>query len=201
MNVEYVPTICPYCGCGCTLILGIKDGKVVQAGPPVVSPVNAGTLCVRGSYGWDFINSSDRLTTPLINRDGEFQEATWEEALAAAAGGLQQIKESHGPDSLAVFGSSRCTNEENYLLQRFARNVLGTNNIDNGSRLYGAASLTGLGVSIGYAGTTGTLDILERSRVIIVIGANPEISAPAVAYAIKRAVKYKEAEHALSTRV
>jgi formate dehydrogenase alpha subunit len=189
-----VTTVCPYCGCGCTVVLGVKDGKVVRATPAVDSPVNAGTLCVRGSYGWDFINSDDRLTTPLIKRDGEFQEATWEESLAAVAEGLQQIKESHGSDSLAVFGSSRCTNEENYLLQRFTRSILGTNNIDNGSRLYGAASLTGLGASIGYAGTTGSLDVLERSRVIIVIGANPEISAPAVAYAIKRAVKYKEAE-------
>jgi formate dehydrogenase alpha subunit len=191
---DTVSTVCPYCGCGCTVILGVKDGRVVQAGPPESSPVNAGTLCVRGSYGWDFINSSDRLTAPLIREDGEFREATWEEAFATVADGLKKIKESGGPDSLAVFGSSQCTNEENYLLQRFARGVLGTNNIDNGSRLYSAASLTGLGASIGYAGTTGSLDVLERSRVIIVIGANPEISAPAVAYAIKRAVKYKEAE-------
>ena len=188
-----VSTVCPYCGCGCTILLGVKDGKLVQAKPAENSPVNAGTLCVRGSYGWDFINSSDRLTAPLIREDGEFREATWEEALTAVADGLKKIKESSGPDSLAVFGSSRCTNEENYLLQRFARSILGTNNIDNGSRLYSAASLTGLGASIGYAGTTGSFDVLERSRVIIVIGANPEISAPAVAYAIKRAVKNQEA--------
>lgn len=189
-----VTTVCPYCGCGCTIILGVKDGKVVRAGPAEDGPVNAGTLCVRGSYSWDFINSRDRLTAPLIREDGEFREATWEEALTCVAGGLKKVKESGGPGSLAVFGSSRCTNEENYLLQRFARSVLGTNNIDNGSRLYSTASLAGLGASIGYAGTTGSLDVLERSRVIIVIGANPEISAPAVAYAIKRAVRYQGAE-------
>ncbi len=187
-------TVCPYCGCGCTILLGIRDGKVIQARPADDSPVNAGTLCVRGSYGWDFINSSERLTTPLIREDGEFREATWEEALSVVSDGLKKIRDTGGPDSLAVFGSSRCTNEENYLLQHFTRSILGTNNIDNGSRLYSAASLTGLGASIGYAGTTGSLDILERSKFIIVIGANPEISAPAVAYAIKRAVKYKEAE-------
>jgi predicted molibdopterin-dependent oxidoreductase YjgC len=107
---------------------------------------------------------------------------------------LGRIKKEHGADALAVFGSSKCTNEENYLLQRLARGILGTNNIDNGSRLYSAASRTGLGASIGYAGTTGSFDTLERSRVIMVIGANPEISAPAVAYAIKRAARFKGAE-------
>jgi formate dehydrogenase alpha subunit len=185
-----VSTVCPYCGCGCTLVLGVKDGKVVQSAPAQDSPVNPGTLCVRGSYGWDFINSSDRLTTPLIREDGEFREVSWEEVLTHVSEKLKDIKESHGPDSLAVLGSSKCTNEENYLLQRFTRSVLGTNNIDNGSRLYSAASLAGLGTSIGYAGTTGSFEVLERSQTIMVIGANPEISAPAVAYAIKRAVKY-----------
>ena len=189
-----VTTVCPYCGCGCTILLGVKDGKVIQARPAEGSPVNSGTLCVRGAYGWDFISSSERLTTPLIRENGEFREATWEEALAAVAEGLGKIKESSGPDSLAVYGSTRCTNEENYVLQRFTRGILGTNNIDNGSRLYSSASLTGLGATIGYAGTTGSFDVLERSKVIIVIGANPEISAPAVAYAIKRAAKYKGAE-------
>jgi predicted molibdopterin-dependent oxidoreductase YjgC len=126
--------------------------------------------------------------------NGEFKEATWEEALTRVADGLKRIKETHGADALAVFGSSKCTNEENYILQRFARDVLGTNNIDNGSRLYNAASRTGLGVTMGYAGTTGSLDALEKSRVIMVIGADPEISAPAVAYAIKRAARFKGAE-------
>jgi formate dehydrogenase alpha subunit len=167
---------------------------VVRAGPSPDSPVNPGTLCVRGSYGWDFINSSDRILAPLVKRDGEYQEATWDEALGLVVDGFQKIKESGGPDSLAVLGSSKCTNEENYLLQRFARCILGTNNIDNGSRLYSAASLVGLGASIGYAGTTGSFEILEKASAIIVIGANPEISAPAVAYAIKRAVKYGSAD-------
>jgi formate dehydrogenase alpha subunit len=189
-----VTTVCPYCGCGCTLVLGVKDGKVVRAGPAVDSPVNPGTLCVRGSYGWDFINSRDRILMPLVKREGEFQETTWEEALDLVAAGFRKISGSSGPDSLAVLGSSRCTSEENYLLQKFARCVLGTNNIDNGSRLYSAASLAGLGASIGYAGTTGSFDVLEKASAIIVIGANPEISAPAVAYAVKRAVRYGDAE-------
>jgi formate dehydrogenase alpha subunit len=189
-----IDTICPYCGCGCTLCLGVKDGRVVRARPSVESPVNRGTLCVRGCYGYDFIHSPERLSRPLVKVDGEFQETTWEQALSKVAAEFKRIREAHGPDSLAVFGSSKCTNEENYLLQRLARGVLGTNNIDNGSRLYNSASRIGLGASIGYPGTTSSLDILERSRVIMVIGANPEVSAPAVGYAIKRAARYKGAE-------
>jgi formate dehydrogenase alpha subunit len=189
-----VTTVCPYCGCGCNLNLGIKDGRVVRVEPDAASPVNRGTLCVRGSYGCDFIHSPERLSTPLIKEDGEFREATWEEALSRVANELGRIKESHGADALACFGSSKCTNEENYLLQRLARHVLGTNNIDNGSRLYSSASRLGLGASIGYAGTTSSLDVLERSRVIMVIGTDPEISAPVVAYAIKRAARNRGAE-------
>jgi formate dehydrogenase alpha subunit len=189
-----VNTVCPYCGCGCTLCLGVKDGRVVQARPSTESPVNRGTLCVRGCYGYDFIHSPERLSSPLVKVDGEFQETTWEQALEQVAANLKQIKEAYGSDSLAIFGSSKCTNEENYLLQRLARGVLGTNNIDNGSRLYSSASRIGLGASIGYPGTTSSLDVLERSQFIMVIGANPVVSAPAVGYAIKRAVKYKGAE-------
>lgn len=188
-----VTTVCPYCGCGCTLCLGVKDGKVVYSRPPSDGPVNRGTLCVLGSYGYDFIHSPDRLRTPLIKKDNKFRDATWDEALRYVAAEFNRIKETHGADALAAFGSPRCTNEENYLLQRFARGVLGTNNIDNGSRLYSAASRIGLGTSIGYAGTTGTMDSLEKSQVIMVIGADPEISAPAVAYAIKRLARQKRA--------
>jgi predicted molibdopterin-dependent oxidoreductase YjgC len=140
------------------------------------------------------VHSKERLIKPLVKVDGDYQETTWEEALSLVAENFKKIKETYGPDALAVFGSSKCTNEENYLLQRFARSVLGTNNTDNGGRLYCAASLTGLGATIGYAGTTGSIDNLERAQVILVMGADPEISAPTIAYAIKRAVKYKGAE-------
>ncbi|GAH89665.1 unnamed protein product, partial [marine sediment metagenome] len=122
------------------------------------------------------------------------QAVSWEQALDRVAAEFKRIKEEHGPDSLAILGSSKCTNEENYLLQRLARGVLGTNNIDNGSRLYNSASRVGLGWSIGFPGTTNTLNELEQSRVIMIIGANPVTSAPAVGYAIKRAVRYKGAK-------
>ena len=188
-----VDTVCPYCGCGCSLTLEVKDNRVVRARPGTQSPVNQGALCVRGYYGYDFIHSPDRLTTPLIKTNGQLQPATWEQALERVATELKRIKENYGADSLAILGSSKCTNEENYVLQRFARSVLGTNNIDNGSRLYSAPSRIGLEEVIGFPGTTNSLEALEKSKAIMVIGADPEVSAPVVAYAIKRAAKFKGA--------
>lgn len=188
-----IPTTCSLCGCGCSVYLEVKDNRIVRVRPSKEG-VNNGALCVKGSYGYDFIHSSERLTSPLIKVNGNFEEASWEQALDLVAAELGQIKEAHGPDSLAVLGSSKCTNEENYLLQRFARGVLGTNNIDNGSRLYSSASRVGLGWTLGSPGSTNTLDDLERSEVILVIGANPTSSAPIVGYTIKRAAKYKGAK-------
>jgi len=189
-----VNTVCPFCGCGCSICLEVKDNRLVRVRPSVESPVNHNTLCVRGCYGCDFVHSPERLTSPLVKVNGDFQAVPWEQALDRVATEFKRIKENYGSDSLAILGSSKCTNEENYLLQRLARAVLGTNNIDNGSRLYSAASRVGLGWSIGFPGTTNSLDDLEQSRVIMVIGANPVVSAPAVGYAIKRAVRYKGAK-------
>jgi formate dehydrogenase alpha subunit len=186
-----VDTVCPFCGCGCSISFEVKDNILIRAKPGLASPVNHGALCVRGSYGYDFIHSPDRLVSPLIKTDGELQPTSWEQALDRIVTEFKRIKESNGPECLAVLGSSKCTNEENYLLQKFARVVLGTNNIDNGSRLYSSASRVGLGWSIGFPGTTNSLDDLERSEVIMVIGANPSVSAPVVGYSIKRAVRNK----------
>jgi len=189
-----VETICPFCGCGCSICLEVKDDHVVRVTPGKEGWVNKGTLCVKGSYGWDFIHSQDRLTEPLVKDNGDLRAASWDEALGLVAARFKQIKDEYGSSSLAVLGSSKCTNEENYLLQRFARCVLGTNNIDNGSRLYNAASRVGLGSCVGFSGTTDYLNDLEESDVIMVIGADPVCSAPAAGYAIKRAVKYKGAK-------
>ena len=189
-----VDTICPFCGCGCSISLEVKDNRIIRARPGIKSQVNRGTLCVRGCYGYDFVHSGERLTTPLVKVNGDFQEVSWEQALDRIAVEFKRIKEEHGADSLAVLGSSKCTNEENYLLQRLARGVLGTNNIDNGSRLYNPATRFGLGQSIGFPGTTNSIDKLEDSEVIMVVGANPAASAPAVSYAIKRAVNQRGAK-------
>jgi formate dehydrogenase alpha subunit len=189
-----VRTVCPFCGCGCGVYLEVKDNRLVRVRPDVDSPLNRSILCVKGSYGCDFVHSLERLTSPLVKVNGNFEAVSWEEALGVVADAFKRLKEIHGSSSLAVFGSSKCTNEENYLLQRFARCVLGTNNIDNGSRLYNAATHVGLWETVGCRGTTNSLDDLERSQVILVIGADPTSSAPLVGYAIKRAVKRKGAK-------
>jgi formate dehydrogenase alpha subunit len=184
-----VQTTCPFCGCGCSICLEVKDGRVVRVTPSKESSVNKGTLCVRGSYGCDFIHSPDRLLKPLVKVNDEFQAVSWEEALELVGTQFHRIKDKYGGDSLAILGSSKCTNEENYLLQRFARAVLGTNNIDNGGRLYNSASRVGLGSSLSFSGTTNYLSDLEQTELILIIGADPTASAPAVGYAIKCAVK------------
>jgi formate dehydrogenase alpha subunit len=189
-----VSTTCPFCGCGCSISLEVVDNRIVRAKPGKESSVNRGTICVKGSYGYDFVHSPERLTSPLIKGNNGFEKASWEQALNLVSSKLSQIKNAHGPDSLAVYGSSKCTNEENYLLQRFTRCVLGTNNIDNGSRLYSAASRIGLGWAVGFPGTTNHMEDLEQAEVILVIGANLTSSAPVVGYAVKRAVKYKGAK-------
>jgi formate dehydrogenase alpha subunit len=188
-----VSTTCPFCGCGCSISLEVVNDRIVRAKPGEESSVNHGTICVKGSYGYDFVHSPERLTSPLIKGNSGFEKASWEQALNLVASKLSQIKNAHGPNSLAVYGSSKCTNEENYLLQRFTRCALGTNNIDNGSRLYSAASRIGLGWAVGFPGTTNHLEDLEQAEVILVIGANLTASAPVVGYAVKRAVKYKGA--------
>ncbi len=184
-------TTCPFCGCGCSICLEVKDNQVVRVIPGKEDPVNHGALCVRGSYGCDFVNSPDRLTKPLVKRDNTFEEVSWEEALEQVATGFKRVKDKRGSGSLAVLGSSKCTNEDNYVLQRFARTVLGTNNIDNGGRLYNSASRVGLGSSLGFSGTTNYLSDLEQTDLILVVGADPNSSAPVVGYAIKRAVKQR----------
>ena len=115
--------------------LNMKDGRIVKVNSVEDSPVADGSLCVKGRFGWDFVHSEDRLTTPLIKKDGEFVEATWDEALDLVAAKFKKIKNEHGGDSLAVLSSAKCTNEENYLMQKFARTTLGTNNVDHCARL------------------------------------------------------------------
>lgn len=128
-------TTCAYCGCGCQLDLHVIDGQVVEVTSPVMQGPGQGNLCVKGRFGYDFISSPDRLTSPLVRKDGELVEASWEEALDTVASRLKEIKDRNGPDSLAVLASARITNEENYLLQKFARAVIGTNNVDHCARL------------------------------------------------------------------
>ena len=132
---EKVRTTCSYCGVGCQLYLHVKDNQVVKVtGVEDVGP-NYGSLCVKGRFGYDFVNSPDRLTTPLIKENGQFREASWDAALDLVASKFGEIKSEHGSDSLAVLTSARITNEENYIAQKFCRAVLQTNSVDHCARL------------------------------------------------------------------
>jgi predicted molibdopterin-dependent oxidoreductase YjgC len=130
-----VKTTCSYCGVGCQMFLHVKDNKVVKVTGVEDAVPNRGSLCVKGRFGFNFIHSPERLTTPLIKKNGEFRTASWDEALSLVAGRLEGIKAAHGPDSIGVLTSARITNEENYIAAKFARAVLKTNNIDHCARL------------------------------------------------------------------
>ena len=135
MDYRTVLTTCTYCGCGCCLYLEVLDGRVVNTIPSKTSPVNEGKLCVKGWNSHEFIHSPNRLTKPLVRKDGTLTEVSWDEALDYTAAKLREIKEKHGSDSLAFLASAKVTNEENYLIQKFARAAVGTNNVDHCARL------------------------------------------------------------------
>ncbi len=133
-ETEKVRTTCTYCGVGCQIDLLVKDGKVVDA-RPADGPVNKGLLCVKGRFAFDFVNNEQRLKTPLVRKDGELVEATWDEALDLIADKIQETKRDFGPDAVAGFSSARTINEDNYLFQKFLRAAVGTNNVDHCARL------------------------------------------------------------------
>lgn len=133
--VNRAQTTCTYCGCGCQLELNVLDNRVIGVTTQMDQGVNLGSLCVKGRFGYEFIDDKNRLKKPLIRENGTFREATWDEALDTVAGKLVSIRDAHGPDSLAGLTSAKCTNEENYLFQKFMRAVIGTNNVDHCARL------------------------------------------------------------------
>ncbi|MDD3111349.1 MAG: formate dehydrogenase subunit alpha [Methanofollis liminatans] len=168
MELKYVQTTCPYCGTGCTFNLVVKDGKVCGVQPYHRSPVNEGKVCPKGTYAWEFVNREDRLTTPLIKKDGKFVEATWDEAYDLIA---QKLK-SYKPDEMAVLSSARTSNEDNYALMKFARGVLKTRHIDHCARLCHASTVAGLAASFGSGAMTNSILDIAESKCVFVIGSN-----------------------------
>jgi predicted molibdopterin-dependent oxidoreductase YjgC len=135
MECKFVPSICSYCGTGCGVLFEVIDGRIVGTLPLKTHPVNEGRLCIKGWNLHEHINSFLRLKSPLIRKDGKFRKITWDEALRTTATRLGQIIADHGPDSVGVLVSAKVTNEENYLAQKLARAVIGTNNVDHCARL------------------------------------------------------------------
>ncbi|MER7467304.1 formate dehydrogenase subunit alpha [Streptomyces sp. NPDC097981] len=176
-----VRTTCGFCGVGCALDVVVRNGAVAAVLPARDGPVNQGHACVKGRFAHGFAVSDERLTTPLLrDGDGRLVPVTWDTAVARVAQRLTAAITEHGPDSVAAISSARATNEENYLFQKFMRTVIGTNNIDNCSRLCHAPSAAGLVASFGLAGGTGSFDDLIRADCLLVVGANPVEAHPVV---------------------
>ena len=171
-HMNTVLTICPYCGVGCSLYLRVKENKIIGVLPAKNSPINHGQLCIKGWTGYTYVNHPKRLTRPLIKVNGSFVETTWDKALNYVANKLREIKEKYGPDSIMVFSSAKCTNEENYIIQKFARAVIGTNNVDHCARLCHASTVAGLIRAFGSGAMTNSIDDIEKTDLIFVIGSN-----------------------------
>lgn len=184
---SWVRTVCPYCGTGCEMSVGAADGHLAAIKPVMDAPVSRGHLCVKGRYAFDFAHARDRVTHPHLRKDGEWTTVSWDHAVDFAAAELLRIRERYGPDSVAVLGSARATNEENYLAQKFARVVLGTNNVDCCARVCHAPTAAAMGAMLGSGAATNSYDDIEAARTILVFGANPTENHPIVGARIKQA--------------
>ena len=171
-------------------ISGRKDRHILKV-EPAHGAANGISTCVKGKFGWDYVNSADRLTKPLIREGDKFREASWDEALTLVARRFTRSKRSTGPDSLAFISSSKCTNEESYLMQKLARAVIGTNNMDNCSRYCQAPATIGLFRTVGYGGDSGSISDIEQADLVLIIGSNTAESHPVLATRVKRAHKLR----------
>ena len=198
-----VKSVCPFCGVGCQVSLKVKENKIKFV-EGINGPANEGRLCVKGRFGFDYIHHKHRLTKPLVRRSDApkkglnvdpsnwsefFREATWEEALDLAANGLKDLRDSQGGQTVAGFGSAKCTNEEAYLFQKFIRQGFGHNNVDHCTRLCHASSVAALMENVGSAAVTATFNEIENADVAIVIGANPIENHPVAATYFKQFAK------------
>ena len=185
---EWTKTTCPYCGTGCEMNVGVRDDRVVQVKPVMDAPVNYGHLCVKGRYAFDFVDAGDRVTEPMIREGGDWRVVSWEEAISYTADKLKAIDAEFGKESIAVLGSARATNEENYLAQKFTRVVLGTNNVDCCARVCHTPSAAAMKMMIGTGAMTNSFDDIEKAKTIILCGANPSENHPIPGARIKQAV-------------
>ena len=189
-----VETICPFCGVGCRIVLRVHDDNV-ETLYPAEDGVSEGKLCIKGWSAHEFIHHPDRLSRPLLREDRsrEFREVSWDEALEFIERRLEAVLESDGPDAVNFLGSAKCTNEDNYALQKFARAVVGTPHIDHCARLCHASTLTGLSMTFGSGAMTNSIEDLEDADVILLIGSNTSEQHPLIGRRIIKAVKEKGA--------
>lgn len=189
VNLKRTRSTCVYCGVGCQIDLNVNErNHIVRVTSPVGVIPNDGNLCVKGRFAMDFVGSDKRLTTPLIKRSGKFEQASWEEAIGLVATKLSDIKGAHGPDSIGGLSSAKCTNEENYVFQKFIRAGIGTNNVDHCARLCHASTVAGLARAFGSGAMTNSIDEIRRAGCIFIIGSNTTEAHPVIGLAVKDAV-------------
>ncbi|MCL1880145.1 MAG: formate dehydrogenase subunit alpha [Actinomycetia bacterium] len=190
-EVNKVRTTCPHCGVGCQMDLLVKNNRVVGV-DPAEGPMNKGLLCVKGKFGsYKFVHSPDRLTHPLIKKNGEFVQASWDEALDLVEKKFKEIREKNGPDAIAGFSCARATNEDNYVFQKMMRAGFGTNNVDNCARVCHSASVHGLAMTLGSGAMTNPIaDITQDVEMILLVGSNPTEAHPVVGAQIRQAVQH-----------
>jgi formate dehydrogenase major subunit len=191
---RWTRTVCPYCGTGCEISVGTRGEAIVSVRPVRHSPVSKGHLCVKGRYAFEYVSAGDRITEPMIRESDAWRRVSWEEALTFTASRLRAVIDRHGSDAVGVLGSARQTNEENYLTQKFARLVIGTNNVDCCARVCHAPSSTALKRSLGAGLSTNSFDDIEHAGLIFVCGANPTENHPVVGARIKQAVRRRGAK-------
>jgi len=188
LRVKKTKTVCTYCGVGCSFDVWTRNRHILKI-EPGPGPANGISTCIKGKFAWDYVNSADRLHKPLIRRGDRFVEVTWDEALTLVASKFTEIKTSHGPDALAFIASSKCTNEESYLMQKLARAVIGTNNVDNCSRYCQTPATMGLQRTVKYGGDSGSIADIEKAGLVIIVGSNTAESHPVLATRVKRSHK------------
>lgn len=188
-RIKKTKTVCTFCGVGCSFEVWTKDREILKIEPSENAPVNSVSTCVKGKFGWDFVNSQERITSPLIRKGAVFVEASWDEALSLVAEKLGGIKETYGGDAMGFIASSKITNEENYLIQKMARQVFGTNNVDNCSRYCQSPASWGLQQTGGIGGDSGTIQDIAGAGLVVLVGCAPAEGHPVLATRIKRAQK------------
>ncbi len=188
-QIKKTKTVCTYCGVGCSFTMWTKGRKILKVQPEVESPANGISTCIKGKFGWEFVNSEERLKKPLIRKNGKFVETSWDEALKFVASGLKRASEKYGNGSLMFIASSKGTDEESYLMQKLARQVFHNNNIDNSSRFCQAPATTGLWRTVGYGGDAGSIQDIYKSELVMIVGSNTAESHPVLATRVKRAHK------------
>lgn len=189
-RVKKTKTVCIYCGVGCTFDVWTRDRHVLKI-EPGPGPANGISTCVKGKFAWDFVNSDDRLTQPLLRQGDTFVPISWDEALDVIQQKWTKTLNEHGPDALAFIASSKCTNEESYLMQKLARQVIGTNNIDNCSRYCQTPASMGLQRTVGIGGDSGSISDIEMAELVVIIGSNTSESHPVLATRVKRSHKHR----------